>query len=227
MKNNKHGSGYRAIEKLLLLIALSGILFTGYYVYRADQIATATFEKTEQVAEANAPAPDIRKKSTRIDVLPQSDSWLMYSAPNGEYSLRLADGWKLQRYMRSANMYTFLNESLLLKPGTPASVTQVNGGRDGSAEGLYISFSDKINNLPQGKKVKTFKTAAGDIVQVYSHIESEATSTLGMLDKGGTYYNYFVDKTQTKHMTFSYGFNLGQRDNHAVIESAISSLVIR
>ncbi len=219
----KSQTGFTLTYVLLVIGILAIISAIGWYIWSAQtntttESTTATNE-TNTVSDATKPAT-----STATD---ETAGWLQYQTPNSTYSLRLADGWKLNQCNDSSLLFTYEHSSVTPKPGEQAVVTNIDCASDGGGDGLFISFYDPTTyDAATGPVVRTFKTDAGDTVQLYSHVEDTVADGMGGLDKGGTYYTYIVTKSATKAVTVSYGVNPGQTDDHETVEQAIKTIVI-
>ena len=225
MKTVSKNAGFALTELLLIIIAVTGVVFTGYYVYHANKKSDLTNAANNRENQANS-SKAVNDTATKTPT-DDTSGWLNYVSPGKEFSIRLADGWKLQRYSTSPAIYAYGNDLLTFKMGVKATVTQVEGGKDGSGEGLTISFGTvDQENSNAGNKLTSFSTTAGDSVNVYNRAETEQPQAVGGLNKGGIYYNYFIKKTASKYVNVSYGFNVGQTDNHALVEKVIKTLII-
>jgi hypothetical protein len=167
------------------------------------------------------------KSSAKQKATGPTANWLQYETPDKKYSIRLADGWKLDHCNGSSLLFTYDHAVVSPKPGKTAVVTNMDCGSDGGGDGLFISFYDPTTyQTTTDPLVRTFKTDTGDTVKEYSRIEATNADGLGALDKGGTYYTYVVSKTPTKAVSVSYGVNPGQSNDHDTVEQAIKTIVV-
>lgn len=221
----KEETGFGAIEMLLSLIIVVMITFIGYYIYNTQKKTDETYAAVNHSLSTTKPAV---KTKTSVSS-PLSKDWYEYTAPDSSYSIRLADGWQLTRYLKSSALYA-LGSSLAPKNAVKAVVTEVNGGKDGLAAGLTYNFidTDKYIDVTDYTKLSDFKTSAGLTVSAYTKSASAAdTNYIGGLEKGGVYYQYVVKKSATKIFTATYGVNPGETDYHATIEASLKTLTIK
>jgi hypothetical protein len=218
-------SGFAVIEAVLVLVIVGILGFTGYFVWHAKQSTDKSLDNTAKSQPATA------KKSSQQatpDVLTgEAANWLEYISPNKEYSMRLADGWKLNHCKGTPYLYTYIHSDISPKPGTKAVVSDIDCGSDGGGDGLSISFVTKASETTTtNPKTGSFKTLAGDTVNSYSRVEDSAEGGLGAVNKGGVYYTYILNKSSSKNMVISYGVNPGQADDHATVEQSIKTITI-
>lgn len=217
-------NGIAVLEVLLVLILLAIVGFTGYYVWHARQ----TTNDALNAANSTSTAPITSKKSQAAPTsTDETANWLLYSTPSKEYSLRLADGWKLNHCNGSSFLYTYKHGDITPQAGQRAVVTNMDCGSDGGGDGFGIGLYTKESDVtPASTLTSTFKTAAGDSIKVYIRTETSTEGGLGALDKGGTYYSYVLVKSPTKVIGVSYGVNFGQADDHATIEKSLKTITV-
>lgn len=215
-------SGFSAVEAILVLVAVVILGFTGWFVWNSQKSTDKTLSQT-----GTSTAPEAKKTEATSKAESETAGWLLYKAPGGEYTVRLADGWKLNHCNGSALLYTHTHTDVTPQPGTKAVVTNIDCGSDGGGDGFGISFYEKISEItPDFAQTGSFKTAAGDTVKVYSQVEDSEGGGLGAVEKGGTYFIYVITKSPTKNVHASYGVNPGQVDDHATVEKVLKTVVI-
>jgi type II secretory pathway pseudopilin PulG len=184
---NKTQRGFAVVEGLLVLVIIGILAGAGWYVVKSKKITEDSLNKTSS-AQVNIPA----KKTVTRD---ESSSWYLYESPGKEYKIRLADGWKLQRYSTSDNIYAWSNSDISYKKGTTATVEQIEGGRDGGnvAFTLRVVGGDESPPILQGTKQISLKTTQGLDIEKYIFKQTTEPESQG-LQKDSTEYHYIVSK---------------------------------
>ena len=219
----KEEAGFSAVEILLSLIAITLITFVGFYVYHTQQAANATYSAASKSAQITVAHP---KKSVET----VQEVGTLYEAPSGKYSIKLQDGWKFTRYQESDLIVSNNNNNLKPIAGQKADVLQVEGGKDGSAEGLAINFvtDESGYSLAEYKLVDTTKTNSGLTVKTYKYTQMSDVFAMGALDKGGTYYRFVVTKLGTTGAVHvDYGVNTGQTDYSTDVLTAVKTITLK
>jgi hypothetical protein len=190
--------GFTPVHAALLVVIIGLIGGTGYYVS----------------------TPAKKAPSKPVD---ETAGWLLYSSPGKEFSVRLADGWVLERYQKSASIYQFDNTKLALVKGVQAVVDEVQGGKDGGA-GLFISYADQ--NLEQvvktGTKQTSLKTNDGIEVEKYYGVTGEGEG-IGP-PTGSLEYNYFIYRGNNAVISVFYSVAPGATDYHALVEKVVETV---
>lgn len=157
---------------------------------------------------------------------PSSD-WLLYESPGKEFRIRLADGWQLTRYDKSASLYHLAND-LAIRPGIPAVVKEILAGRDAST-GFSIVFRDN-NELkehpisPRGAKQVSLKTETGLEIEKYIYVQPTEPDAID-IPKGAKEYQYYV-KSEKGMVQVSYSFAPGDTDYHKEVENVLPTVQI-
>jgi len=214
--------GFSLVEGLLVLIAFTMIGFTGFYVYSSTKSAAKTNDSSNKAVSGNEDKnSDTAKGSER------SDTWFLYSPPEKQYSVRLADGWNLVRSEQGTSLYTTINDNLDYTEGTKAEVATPEGGKD-AASGFFLNFSTNIDTpskSEQSVKQTEFKTNLGATVEKYQYTESSPQPVaLGQLDQGGVYYNYIIKGGTDKFMAVSYSVQPGETQHFKIIEEVLRTV---
>lgn len=215
-KTNQKGFG---IVEVLLLIVLMGLVGgVGYYVYSQSkkndtESKTQVGVTTEKPATEKAPA-----------VTDETADWLLYESPGKEFSIRLADGWVLERYQKLAPIYAAESSNIVLKNGTKAKIVEVDGGRDFNyvAFGLWYYDAQDLNTV--GTMQKTFKTDQGLNVEKYYYKQLTEPDGIG-LPKGTEEYNYYI-KSGEKYVGINHDVIPGQTEQTVLVEKVIKTLKI-
>jgi hypothetical protein len=215
-------AGFAAIEALLIVVILAIIGGTGYFVWHARQSTNDSLDKAAQSTQVVE-----TKKSTNPTKSSSSDEtsqWYLYEAPSKAYTVRLADGWKLHRYLQDNSIYTFDSADLSPKPGTKATITQTDGGRDGSAVGFFLSYyADGSPVSQQGTQQSNITTNDGLQVSVYKQTQTTQEEGIGGLPVGATGYTYLLAPKQGPTVLISYGYNKGDIDIHNTVEKVVKT----
>lgn len=221
-KLNQKGFGIVEIMLVVVLVGLVGGI--GYYVYsqaqKNDETSAPSSDSSVKIEKKSEPAP-VAKDETA--------DWLLYESPGGEFKIKLADGWSLERYLKSPAVYKRDNK-LEIKPGTKAVVTEVQGGGD-FITGLGIDYrtSKEIQegplNNPRGVKQASLKTNDGLEITVYHFTQTNKNPMLDV-PYGGEEYSYHVSNAKGGLEIF-YSYKKGEVDYHKEVEKILSSIEIQ
>lgn len=222
-----NSKAFGTVETLLVILIVAILGGTGYYVYHANKNTNDTLNSAAK--DANGTPKFASKKPTTTKATDETDKRFLYTSPNHKFSMRLPDGWQLEQHQNSDAIYAFGDSKLAPQDGKTATVTTVQGGKDGSASGIFISFltsADSLNDYSQFTKGTSFKTVSGLTVDVYSRTETKDPEAIGAVDKGGMYYDYVVTSAANKIVQVSYGFNHDETDYHSTVEQAVKTITI-
>ena len=219
----KEEQGFSAVEILLAIIAVSLVVFVGYFVWHAQQETNKTLQTATHETKVSTP-------STTKPATIKQQFGMIYEAPTGHYTIQLQDGWNFTRIEKSDFMSISSNAALAKVAGRAATITDAQGGKDSSAEGLIINYTSDSTNytVKDYTLVKTFKTETGQTVNEYTRTQVGDPMGPGGLDNGGTYYRYTVQgpKNSLSAVIVDYGKNPGQTDYRDLIEQSIESVTI-
>jgi hypothetical protein len=220
----KEETGFTAVEMLLCLIIVILITFVGYYIYNSQK-NTDDINKNISTA-ATATIPKTVKKTA--PVTDETASWLLYTSPGKEYSLRLADGWKFTRYQAGTTINSNNDANLAPINGRKAVVEQIEGGKGGVDTGLSVFFATSLDQVhtTEYTAIVGFKTSGGLEVKAYKQTITTAPVAETSTVKGTVAYKYVIAKSDTKIIMLDYAFNPGEADYHAIVEQAIKTLTI-
>jgi hypothetical protein len=217
--------GFAAVEAVLIVVIIGILGFTGWFVWHAKQNTDKSLDAANNSEQAKIKAKKSDSKQT-AQTTDETASWLLYSPPSKEYSVRLADGWKLERYQDSSSLYTFNNNDLVNHQGTKAVVTQVDGGKDG-VTGFFLNYATQ--NLDQiyspGDRQADLKTVDGMTVESYFYVEHNHTEGLG-LQEGDSQYTYIIRKGSSVAVVVTYSRGLGVANHQDVIEKVVKTVHI-
>ena len=220
MKLSKIQQGFTRAKLLIVIIIIGIIGATGWLVYDRQN------DKDQSVVEHKEPSAQTpATNDAQATIKDETTDWLLYITPGNEYTIRLADGWKLERYEKTAGLATFSNNDTVLNKGTKAVVTEVNGGKDGST-GFFINFATQ--NIEQivtpGTKEPSLKTNDGLEIEKYAWVVSGYSSEGLGPNNGDTQYSYVIRKSKDKVISVSYSFKPGEVDNSNVIEKVLKTV---
>ncbi|MGZ6005426.1 MAG: hypothetical protein ACXWLH_04720 [Candidatus Saccharimonadales bacterium] len=235
--------GFGAVEWMLLVILLAAIGGAGYYVWhRSNQTkklnAISTFaeckaDKDSKILESfpeqcvtkdgkSFTGPSQQTQPKAVNPEDQTTNWYLYETPGKEFKLRLADGWRLSRYMKEPSLSQTDND-LAIKMGTKATVTETVGGKDFTT-GLIISFGVEKPQLDTRlKQTTTFKTDAGLTVTKY-YFQKTKDEGYGIdIPLGGKSYFYLIKGSKGYFMTI---YNVAKEDTdyYAVVEKVVKTV---
>lgn len=215
MKKNQKGFGGIAILIIILVVLLVGGV--GWFVWQSKHKSKASDQTTTTYTPPTSTITPVTKDETA--------DWYEYESPANNYKIKLADGWKLERYQKSEAIYTFSNTDLVLKTGTKATVTEVEGGKDGGT-GFFLNFVTSSNDVnTTGEKQTSLKTNAGLEIQIYRDTVTVEPDAIGP-PKGSVVFTYVVQQNDTKIVTAGYSFVPGATDYHETVEKVLKTLSI-
>lgn len=218
-----HQTGFAAIEAVLILVVVGIIGFTGWFVWNAKQNADKSLDAANSSEQAKIKAKKAAE-TNQTQPVDETASWLLYEPPGKQYKVRLADGWKLERYQDSSSLYTFNNNDLFVVEGTKAVVTQVEGGKDGGT-GFFLNYATQ--NLDQiyspGERQADLKTAAGLTVESYFYVEHNAAEGPG-LTEGDSQYTYIIRKGGNVALVVTYSKGLQVKNQQETVEKVVKTL---
>jgi hypothetical protein len=214
-------SGFAAIEAVLILVVVAILGFTGWFVWHAKQNADKSLNAANSSEQAS-----IKAKKKAADSKPEpgdeTKDWLLFKAPSGAWTMKLADGWILNASEGSDGLGTLDNDHVKPLPGTPAKLTH-EGGKDGET-GLFINYATQ--NLEQvytpGTKQPPLKTNDGLDVEKYYYIVSGESGGVGP-QPGDMEYVYVIKKGSNRAITVDYSFQPSQADYHETVEKAVKT----
>lgn len=212
-------TGFAAIEAVLILVVVAILGFTGWFVWQAKQNTDESLNAANSSEQAIAKA---KKSETKQQTQPadETTNWLLYESPENGWTIRLADGWQFERYQKSSSIYSFGSE-FALKAGTKATVTEVEGGKDGST-GLSINYATQ--NIDQivtpGQKQASLVTKDGLEVEKYYHVWPSDIEGPGP-QPGDLQYTYVIRKSSNRVIVVNYSYHPSSIDYHGVVEKAV------
>lgn len=244
--------GFSTIEVVIVVVVLGLIGGVGGYVYRHKNVKPSKPTPVQSAAIDNSYAietfsqcvaaghPIIEGNPRHCDLggrvineVVTSDASKIYTwtlnagvfESSAGFKLKLADGWNLTT-QDGVGLDTFNNEDIAPKPGTPAVVKQVEGGRDGNSGFFtYFAKTDVFKVDPRGVEQGSLTTSSGLKVKKYYYVETEDT-TGPTLPKGGKEYIYLIAKNDMT-LRVSYSFVSGAADYHDIVEQALRTVEIK
>lgn len=213
--------GFSLVESLLAIIAVTLIGFTGFYVYSSNQSEPKTNDSIVKTGQDD-------KSDTSKSVNDQTASWLLYTPPDKEFTIRLADGWNLVRNEAGTGFYTTVNDNLKFEEGVKAVLTAPVGGKDANS-----GFSLNYRPIPgdgrlfsnESVKQAGFTTNDGVTVDKYQYTETRTIPEgLGQLDEGGVYYSYVIKTNANMVMTVNYDVQPTDDQHFKIIEEVLRTV---
>lgn len=206
--------GFGLIEGLLIVIAITLIGFTGYYVWNSHK-------------NDDAPVITQQKTSTSVKTKVEKDEtadWLLYQAPSGNYKLRLPDGWKFQRYQEDDSIIATNSSDTNYTKGVLATVSRIEFGRDFANVSCALFYGDSkdVYRETDLKKLKGFTTKQGLTVEKYTRTQVEEQQALGPSQGTVTYRYYIVHGAKT--LSVSHDIAPGETDKTSIIEKSLSTV---
>lgn len=211
-------SGFAVVETLLVVVLLGIIGFTGWYVWHTKQLTDSTLK----TGLSSSVTTQITEKSVTD---PIASKWFKYTTPSNEYSIRLADGWKLNLCKGSADLYTYGNANVHYQPGLAAKVEEVECGSDGGADGMFITYFAKPSDVvgkAQGEANGEVLTVQAVHMTRYIYTEATEQEGIGAVDKGGKIYSYIGTKNGHT-VLIAYGVLSTSPDEHETVEKSIAT----
>jgi hypothetical protein len=220
MKSQK---GFAVLEGLLILVIVGIVGGTGYYVWHSK----AQADKNLDNAAADKISSSVKKTVKPEAPADETADWLTYKAPDGSYSLKIADGWKLTKQTDSAlSLVGFTNQDITYAKGTKGQVVIQPGGRDGPIPFMLGVIGkdgfDKPNT--RGDKQTGFKTQQGIEVEKYIFTQTEEPQGPD-LPKGGKAFMYVISKGATAVEIF-HDETPGEPNNVDTVEKIVKTLAL-
>lgn len=218
-KSRMNQKGFGAVEGLIIVVVIAVIGVIGWYVFAHKKTAKPTSSTSSKTTSSSAETP---VKPVSID---ETTSWYLYESPAKEFSLRLPDGWKLDRYMKSAAIYAGEATSIIYAKGTLATITEVNGGRDFSGIAYSLTFQKTADYAsPSGTKQAGLTTTGGLTIDKYLETITEDPVALGP-PKGTKEFTYRVAKGANT-LQVVHDILTGETDQTALIEKSLKTILI-
>lgn len=214
MKNDQNGFGF--IEGLLVVIVVTLVGISGYYIYNANKAA----DKSSDKRDASTAANNMEQESKPSE----SDSWKLVESGKKAFKLRIPDGWTVNNDPENDNILAIKKTDIMTyQKGTPAVVTtNIIGGSDN----LYrftVFAADQKNVSSDNQKQEKIVTNSGLAGEKSVYIQTEDLEGLGNLGKGGKSYTYQFEKNN-KYVIARYLVVAGETDNVEIVEKAIKTL---
>jgi hypothetical protein len=149
---------------------------------------------SNQVGNVDTSVPNATKKASKANAVDETELWLKYSPPSKQYSIRLADGWKIVSYNNGVTLYGFDREHIKYQAGVSATVTPDEGGRDWAVLGFGLVYNPDTSDyrpmaISQGKQSGQFKTNQGLLVTKFEYTNTQPVEG-PELPEGATTYIY-------------------------------------
>lgn len=210
---------YSNIEIVLLFTILFMIAAIGLYVQNARDNADTALVPSSRISASNQPVS--KPPAVTSTVLSNG----VY-APTGQgYSIRLADGWKLNSNRHvPAGLMTFNNNELVVRNGVNPIVTQTSTGKDGSS-GFFLNLND-TNMLPVAEGVKQANLTTNDGLSITKYVYSETTNqtaSVGNLANGGIEYTYLI-ASGARTLSVLYRVNPTDTNYRDTVETVVKSV---
>lgn len=211
MKQKQRGV---SIIEIILILAVVGLLVAVVWLFVQNQK-----KSTAETATSNTTAEQSTKASpsTAPAAANSPASWYTYQPAGKEYSIKVADGWKL--YKKSGDDKSLYSDGgLALSSGTRGQVLDATAtNTDIASCGVFV-----LDYLPyqasDGSK-QAFTTDSGISVGKTSSVD-----TIGV-SGGGTMYSYNLTKGN-KTLNATYDICKNSADNHDVVEQVIKTIAI-
>ncbi len=206
--------GLTSLESVLIVVCVAAIGAAGYFAYHDRQ------HKPEYSADNSKKTSTPTNNTKALD---EAANWYSYKSPGGEFSIKLPDGWKLTRYLKSANIYANSNNDIVYSKGTSAGVAEVEGGRDFGAISYILYYSKTADaRAPVGVKQGTFNTNDGVVVEKYYNLVGADPEGPGA--PKGTKQHIYVAKKGDYSIFIEHDTVAGEDDQTGYIEKSIRTL---
>nr|HMU12317.1 hypothetical protein [Candidatus Nanoperiomorbaceae bacterium] len=198
-----------------LIIAVGWLFFDRQSNNEATSTDNGSTAKTENEETA----------TTQTD---ETANWFKYVSPLGTYSIKIPDGWSLDGLSSGGTdgLWAWDSESIQYAAGKKATVTEIEGGRDGSsiAFALVYDYTNGNNFGNEGSVQKAYKTSSGYEVAKYYFVEPGRDTDM-YPPKDTVSYVYDI-KYQTKRVAIKHDVLPGETDRSSLIEQMINTLTI-
>lgn len=215
-------AGFVPILGLLIfvLVVAAGIAAYAAYSSRNKEAANVAQQSQDQQTIQKETVDDSAGLETPVPD-PETAEWTMYEA--ADYSMRLADGWKIMKKEGAADsFFTIKNNDLKFTPGQKAIVQEyAPGGPSEFVYGFYLDYSNNpqadCTELDEAKA--SFKTEGGSVVY-----KSEASGPGADRVEGDKTYFYCVYVSNASILKIGYFLNSSLEDHHATVERVIKTV---
>jgi prepilin-type N-terminal cleavage/methylation domain-containing protein len=212
---SKRQSGFSLIELLLVLILVTAIGFTGYYVWHSqkqadqalkvnnDSYSATNAQSSRKVADESCTAGTMKGK-----YLPLKDGTFEFCEPNG---------WKLM-YTEVPGAF-FASTNGITHNESSEPTTEKVGGSDNNYEFFVFDKGVPADVAKGFDHQSTTKTGGGLALDTYSHLTTKSDPVgagIDYLAEGTKQYLYVVTKGQN-HLFFTYHAAPGQTDQSDMI----------
>jgi len=217
MKTLKNSDGFSPVHTLLILVIVGIVGFTGWYVWNANNDANKNLEST------NTTSPtvneDLKTKDTQTN---KTTEWFEYSSPDGKYSIKLPDGWRLDVTEGGSAPYAVDAKKISYVAGTPATVTPTKFAGDILNTAFAMSDGEKgfFGQEPRGSKQSVFKTTQGLEVTRYDFTVVNEPEDL---PSGMVRHEYRI-VSNGKYFQVVHDVQKGETDQAELVEDAIRTL---
>ncbi len=218
----KNSKGFAPLQIVLLLVLVSGIVGTGWYVWQTKNKTSKSLDSTTQ-GSGTAVKPETKKEETKTPAK-EEESWLLFEASDKAYSVRVPDGWDgIALY---DNVYVMNASKLSYIKGTKAKIEVLSeGGFDGPTPfALHLPRQNYDQIVKEGTKQGEIKTSQGLIAEKYLYKEIKDTEAIGY-QKGDTVYNYYFGK-DGRYIQVTHYFSQNGTDQHEFVERLVKTIKV-
>ena len=132
--------GFGLIEGLVVVVALGLLVLGGMWIMDKNADINSNSQQTTITKEPEQPV-DTEQPTEQPEGIDTS-RWTVFDGV--AYTLKVPDGWNLQYNLHDSLGLFDLNDSLEYTPGTPATLSEVNLGRDGYFEVFILPTTNPV-----------------------------------------------------------------------------------
>jgi hypothetical protein len=214
---NERGFAPLAIVLIIVLIGLVG--GAGWRVYQQKQ----TKQSSNTSLSTNSSTNSLDQKQDPED---ETSEWRLFKTQKPYYSFRMPDGWGFTYQTDNDVVYASDESDMEYRAGTPATVSEVTGGRDGLI-GFLVAFDEKnveyVRTFEGYQNLGEFKTADGLVGTKYSMEITDEGEGIGP-PAGSKLYAYYFTNSEGAGIYASYTRAPGAADKLDIVEKAVRTL---
>lgn len=218
MKNTTH-EGFTLVETLLVILVLTVIGFTGYYVWDKQS------SKNNDTKESTTTHKESNSKNAAKSSTDEADTWTLYETPDKGYAIRIADGLKVLKsdVANNGSDGTFL----IIRQVVPVKGQQVTyaplPATDGGG-GFSVNFGvEQVYGVERATVQPSLKTKDGIEIKKYKFTQTTEPEGIDIA-VGETEYTYVA---QSKGKTVVASYITGDSAGLETVEKMVKTIQLR
>lgn len=206
--------GFGVIEVLLIVVAVALVGFIGWWVYQQRNTTPST--------SATVTKTTVQKTSPPLSSN-ETDSWLTFTSPTYNYTMRIPDGWKLLNDTGTGLLASGKQgdtSDITYSKGTTATVTKTTIADD-ALHRFTVSAGMPASSLANYTKGGTVQGVNATATK-YTYTQTTEPAGAG-LPKGAKETRYHFVGKDGKSVDVTYVIAAADTDNTATVEKAVAT----